>query len=179
MKEAFIYSKHCNYIRVQWLHLTLTKMGLALHCHGELKLANGRNGRERDTRRKKESFPQVLAHLQALQNEFARTSHCQRSFPPRESRRNRFNFATSAQVPLNVVPAPLNVQKLRANQRSTLASGAQRPKNARRMALSLELLCSSLQFWLFFFFLLWLTTSLAWDKSFLSLNWSEKWGLMA
>jgi len=44
-----------------------TKMGLALHCHGELKVANGRNGRERDTKRKKESFPQALAHLQALQ----------------------------------------------------------------------------------------------------------------
>jgi len=52
-------------------------MGLALHFHGELKLANGRNGRERDTRRKKESFPQALTHLQALQNEFARASHCQ------------------------------------------------------------------------------------------------------
>jgi len=56
MKETFINSKHCNYIRVQWLHLTPTKMGLALHYLGELKLANGRNGRERDTKRKKEPF---------------------------------------------------------------------------------------------------------------------------
>ena len=47
---------------------------------------------------------------------------------PRESRRNRFNFATLAQVPLSVILAPLSVQKLRANQRSALASGAQRPK---------------------------------------------------
>jgi len=76
-----MYSKHCNYIRVQWPHLTPTKRGLAFHFHGELKLKNGRNGRERDTRRKKESFPQALTHLQALQNEFARASHCQRSFP--------------------------------------------------------------------------------------------------
>jgi len=28
MKEVFIYSKHCNYIKVQWLHLTPTKMGV-------------------------------------------------------------------------------------------------------------------------------------------------------
>jgi len=25
-------------MKIQWLHLTPTKMGLALHCHGELKL---------------------------------------------------------------------------------------------------------------------------------------------
>jgi len=42
-------------------------MGLALHCHGELKLKNGRDGRERDTKRKMELFPQALALLQALQ----------------------------------------------------------------------------------------------------------------
>ena len=42
-------------------------MGLALHCHGELKLKNGRKGRERDTRRKMELFPRALALLQALQ----------------------------------------------------------------------------------------------------------------
>jgi len=41
-------------------------MGLALHCHGELKLANERDGRERDTKRKMELFPQALALLQAL-----------------------------------------------------------------------------------------------------------------
>jgi len=45
-------------------------MGLALHCHGKLKLKNGRDGRdgrERDTKRKMEFFPQALALLQALQ----------------------------------------------------------------------------------------------------------------
>jgi len=42
-------------------------MGLALHCHGELKLKNGRNGRERNTKRKMELFPQALALLKALQ----------------------------------------------------------------------------------------------------------------
>ena len=42
-------------------------MGLALHCHGELKLPNERDGRERDTKRKMELFPQALALLQALQ----------------------------------------------------------------------------------------------------------------
>jgi len=47
---------------------------------------------------------------------------------PQESRRNRLNFATSAQVPLNVVPAPLSVQKIRANQRSAQDSNTQRPK---------------------------------------------------
>ena len=81
MKEAFISSKHCNYIRVRWLHLTPTKMGLALHCHGELKLTNGRNRRERDTKRMMELFLQALAHLQALQNEFSCASHCLRWFP--------------------------------------------------------------------------------------------------
>jgi len=33
-----------------------------------------------DTKRK-ESFPQALVHLQALQNEFSRASHCQRCIP--------------------------------------------------------------------------------------------------
>jgi len=47
---------------------------------------------------------------------------------PQESRRNRFNFATSAQVSLNAVPAPFNIQKMQAYQRSALADGAQRPK---------------------------------------------------
>jgi len=42
-------------------------MGLALHCHGELKHANERDGREIDTKRKMELFPQALALLQALQ----------------------------------------------------------------------------------------------------------------
>jgi len=42
-------------------------MGLALPCHGELKLANKRDGRERDTKRKMELFPQALTLLQALQ----------------------------------------------------------------------------------------------------------------
>jgi len=31
-----------------------------------------------DTKKKKESFPQALAHLQALQNEFSRASHYHR-----------------------------------------------------------------------------------------------------
>jgi len=56
-------------------------MGLALHCHGELKLASGRNGRERDTKRKMELFPQALALLQALQNVFFVPPNCQRLFP--------------------------------------------------------------------------------------------------
>jgi len=42
-------------------------MGLALHCHGELKLKNGRKGRERDTKRKMELFPRALTLFQALQ----------------------------------------------------------------------------------------------------------------
>jgi len=53
-------------------------MGLALHCHGELKLKNGRDGRERDTKRKMELFPQALALLQALQNVFFVPPKCQR-----------------------------------------------------------------------------------------------------
>jgi len=38
-------------------------MDLALHCQGELKLANERDRRERDTKRKMELFPQALALL--------------------------------------------------------------------------------------------------------------------
>jgi len=56
-------------------------MGLALHCHRELKLANGRNGRERDIKRKMELFPYALTLLQALQNVFFVPPNCQRSFP--------------------------------------------------------------------------------------------------
>ena len=32
--ERDIYIFKALQIRVQWLHLTTTKMGLALHCHG-------------------------------------------------------------------------------------------------------------------------------------------------
>jgi len=32
---------------VQWLHPTPTKIGLALHCHRELKLTNGKDEKER------------------------------------------------------------------------------------------------------------------------------------
>ena len=68
INERVIYNQSiCIYTRVSWLHLTPTKMGLALHYHGELKLKNGRDGRERDTKRKMELFPQALALLQALQ----------------------------------------------------------------------------------------------------------------
>jgi len=45
-------------------------MGLALHCHGELKLTNGIMEEKWDTKWKKKLFPQALAHFQALQNEF-------------------------------------------------------------------------------------------------------------
>jgi len=39
MEEAYIYIQTIRkYMKIQWLHLTPTKMGLALHCHGELKL---------------------------------------------------------------------------------------------------------------------------------------------
>ena len=68
-------------------------MGLALHCHGELKLKNGRKGRERDTRRKMELFPQALALLQALQMSSSCLQKCQRSFSPRENRRKGANLS--------------------------------------------------------------------------------------
>jgi len=93
MKESYIYNQNiCIYTRVSWLHLTPTKMGLALHCHGELKLANGINGRERDTKRKMKLFPQALALLQALQNVFFVPPKCQRCVSPRENRRKRANL---------------------------------------------------------------------------------------
>ena len=57
------------------------KNGLALHCHGELKLANERNGRERDTKRKMELFPQALALLQALQMCFRASKMPKNLFP--------------------------------------------------------------------------------------------------
>jgi len=46
-----------------------------------------------DTKRKKESFPQALAHLQALQNEFARASHCKRCFLFEQTSRNRLKLS--------------------------------------------------------------------------------------
>jgi len=67
-------------------------MGLALHCHGELKLKNGRKGRERDTRRKMELFPRALALLQALQMCSSCLPKYQRSFSPRENRRKGANL---------------------------------------------------------------------------------------
>jgi len=55
-------------MKVQWLHLTPTKMGLALHCHEELKLTKMEMKERGDTKRKMELFPQALADLQALQD---------------------------------------------------------------------------------------------------------------
>jgi len=45
-------------------------MGLALHCHGELRLTNGKMKEKGDTKREKELFRQALIDLQALQNMF-------------------------------------------------------------------------------------------------------------
>jgi len=64
-------------------------MGLALHCHGELKLKNGRDGRERDTRRKMELFPRALALLQALQMCSSCLQNAKRCGSLRENRRKR------------------------------------------------------------------------------------------
>jgi len=44
-----------KYMKVQWLHLTPTKMGLALHCHGELKLTKWKWKREEIQRGRKGS----------------------------------------------------------------------------------------------------------------------------
>ena len=93
MKESYIYNQNiCIYTRVSWLHLTPTKMGLALHCHGDLKLRNRRMEEKGDTKRKKESFPQALPDLQALQNEFSCTFHIQKCLPFEKSIRNRLNL---------------------------------------------------------------------------------------
>ena len=110
----------------------------------------------------------------------------------RESRWNRFNFSISAQVSLSVVLAPLNTGFWRSAPKNRnhmgLSAGTEHPEmrinwrsvleNARRMAFNLDFWRSALNcyvhifnFGFFSFFPLWLTTSLAWDKSFLSLNW--------
>jgi len=67
-------------------------MGLALHCHGELKLKNGRKGRERDTKRKMELFPQALTLLKALQMCSSCLQNAKDPFSPRENRRKRANL---------------------------------------------------------------------------------------
>jgi len=93
INERSIYNQNiCIYTRVSWLHLTPTKLGLALHCHGEIKLTDGRNGRERDTKRKMELFPHALALLQALQNVFFVPPHNQRSIPLKQTKRNRLKL---------------------------------------------------------------------------------------
>jgi len=103
-------------------------MGLALYCHGELKLTNGRNGREGRYKEEDEAVPTSLSTPPSSPKCVLRASTLPKMVSPRESRRNSFNFATSAQLPLNVVPTSLSVQKMRAIQRSTLASGTQRLK---------------------------------------------------
>jgi len=62
-------------------------MGLALHCHGELKLKNGRDGREKDTKRKMELFPQALALLQALQMCSSCLQNAKDEFPSRKQKK--------------------------------------------------------------------------------------------
>jgi len=71
-------------------------MGLALHCHRELKLKNGRDGRERDTKRKMELFPQALALLQALQMCSSCLQKCQRSVFPSRKQKKKSQLTTSA-----------------------------------------------------------------------------------
>jgi len=68
-------------MKVQWLHLTPTKMGLALHCHGELKLTKWKMEEGGDTKRKMELFPQALADLQALQDVLFELQSVQDRFP--------------------------------------------------------------------------------------------------
>jgi len=68
-------------MKVQWLHLTPTKMGLALHCHGELKLTKMEMEEGGDTKRKMKLFPQALADLQALQDMLFELQSVQDPFP--------------------------------------------------------------------------------------------------
>ena len=68
-------------MKVQWLHLTPTKIGLALHCHGELKLTKMEMEEGGDTKRKMKLFPQALADLQALQDMLFELQSVQDPFP--------------------------------------------------------------------------------------------------
>ena len=72
-------------------------MGLALHCHGELKLKNGRDERERDTKRKMELFPQALALLQALQMCSSCLQNAKDTFPSRKQKK-KGKLDTSAKI---------------------------------------------------------------------------------
>jgi len=48
MEETYIYIQIIHkYMKIQWLHLTPTKIGLALHCHGKPKLTKWKWKREK------------------------------------------------------------------------------------------------------------------------------------
>jgi len=86
-------------------------MGLALQCHGELKLTNGRKGRERRYKEKEGVVPTSPNTPSSSPKCVLCASTLQKMHSPRESRRNRFNFFTSTQVSLSAVPALLSVKK--------------------------------------------------------------------
>jgi len=78
-------------MKVQWLHLTPTKMGLALHCHGELKLTKWKWKRKR-YKEEDGVVPTSPSTPPNSPNRVARAPKCPRCVSPHENRRKRANL---------------------------------------------------------------------------------------
>ena len=74
-------------MKVQWLHLTPTKMGLALHCHGELKLTKWKWKREEIQRGKKGSSHQPQQTTKRSKTCCSSSKMSKMSFPSRKQKK--------------------------------------------------------------------------------------------
>ena len=89
INERVIYNQSiCIYTRVSWLHLTPTKMGLALHYHGELKLTKWKWKREEIQRGRKGSSHQSQQTSKCSKTRCSSFKLSKMSFPSRKQKKN-------------------------------------------------------------------------------------------
>jgi len=121
MEEAYIYIQTIRkYMKVQWLHLTPTKMGLALHCHGELKLTKWKKWKRKRYKEEDGAIPTSPSTPPSSPNRVARAPNCPRCVSLRENRRKRANLPHQRTLaPGGMVSPPGAGQKTVANLHAT------------------------------------------------------------
>jgi len=81
MEEAYIYSNHSKIHKSSVATSNPNKNGFSSPLSWRAQAYKMENGRERDTKRKMELFPQALALLQALQIALLELQNVQDPFP--------------------------------------------------------------------------------------------------